>query len=152
MGARRAFTPLETMYRRHLSSACGRLSLTGFTLVEVMISVLILGIGLTTVANSYGLALRGANSVQNNIGALILAKEKFETLVLENLKGANPSSSALEIIKTSTKEYSYQQEISPVTGTEDLVKNLALACLTVSWPEKNSTKNVTLATYLPKQK
>ena len=52
-----------------------------FTLVEIMISVLILGIGLTSVANSYILALGGANSAQNSISALIIAKEtpRFST-------------------------------------------------------------------------
>ena len=62
------------------------INLRAFTLVELMISVLILGIGLTSVANSYILALRGANSAQNNISALILAKEKFENLELASFK------------------------------------------------------------------
>jgi prepilin-type N-terminal cleavage/methylation domain-containing protein len=122
-----------------------------FTLVEIMLSVLILGIGLTSVANSYILALRGANSAQNNISALILAKEKFENLELASLKGAQPSSFT-EIIKSAAKEYNYQQEITQIAESEDLAKYLVSACLTVSWPEKNSSKNVTLATYLLKQK
>ena len=128
------------------------MSLTGFTLVEVMISVLILGIGLTAVANSYILALRGANTVQNNVAALILAKEKFENLEFASLKGATSSSSPAEIIKSPNKEYSYEQEINPASGPGDLTKYLVSACLTMSWPEKNSLKNVTLATYLLKQK
>ncbi len=122
-----------------------------FTLVEIMISVLILGVGLTSVANSYILALRGANSAQNNISALILAKEKFENLELASLKGAQPSSTT-EIIKSATKEYNYQQEITKIAGSDDLAKYLVSACLEISWPEKNSSKNVTLATYLLKQK
>ena len=122
-----------------------------FTLVEIMLSVLILGVGLTSVANSYILALRGANSAQNNISALILAKEKFEDLELASLKGAQPSSFT-EIIKSAAKEYNYQQEITQIAESEDLAKYLVSACLTVSWPEKNSSKNVTLATYLLKQK
>ncbi|MCX5669422.1 MAG: prepilin-type N-terminal cleavage/methylation domain-containing protein [Candidatus Omnitrophica bacterium] len=121
-----------------------------FTLVEVMISVLILGVGLTSVANSYILALRGANSAGNNISALIIAKEKLENLELASLKGAEPFSSAAEIIKSATKEYNYQQEITQIAESEDLAKYLVSACLTISWPEKNSSKNVTLATYLLK--
>lgn len=126
-------------------------NLRAFTLVEVMISVVILGIGLTSVANSYILALRGANSAQNNVSALILAKEKFENLELASLKGAAPSS-LTEIIKSANKEYNYQQEITPLAGSADLAKYLVSACLMVSWPEKNSSKNVRLATYLLKQK
>jgi len=147
----RAFTPLETRHQRRLTVACGNLSLTGFTLVEVMISVLILGVGLTSVANSYILALRGANSAVNNISALNIAKEKFENLELSSLKGAEPFSSTAEIIKSAAKEYNYQQEITQIAESEDLAKHLVSACLTISWPEKNSSKNVTLATYLPKQ-
>ena len=117
-----------------------------------MISVLILGVGLTAVANSYILALRGANSAQNNISALMLAKEKFENLELVSLKGALPSTASLEVIKFSNKDYNYQQEIAQLTEPADLAKYLVSACLSVSWPEKNSSKNVTLATYLLQQK
>ena len=127
-------------------------NLRGFTLVELMISVLILGVGLTAVANSYILALRGANSAQNNISALMLAKEKFENLELVSLKGALPSTASLEVIKFSNKDYNYQQEIAQLTEPADLAKYLVSACLSVSWPEKNSSKNVTLATYLLQQK
>ena len=122
-----------------------------FTLVEVMISVLILGVGLTSVANSYILALRGANSAGNNISALIIAKEKLENLELASLKKAEPFSFTEEIIKSAAKEYNYQQEITPIAESEDLAKHLVSACLAISWPEKNSSKNVTLATYLLKQ-
>ena len=124
----------------------------GFTLIEIMIRVLILGVGLTSVANSYILALRGANSVGNNISALMIAKEKYENLEFASLKGALPSSSAGEIIKSSVKEYKYQQEITQIAESADLAKYLVSACLEVSWSEKNSSKNVTLATYLLKPK
>ena len=123
-----------------------------FTLVEIMISVLILGIGLTSVANSYILALGGANSAQNSISALIIAKEKFENLEFTSLNGALPSSLAPEAIKSSVKNYNYQQEITPIAASADLAKYLVSACLTVSWSEKNSSKNVILATNLLKQK
>ena len=126
--------------------------LRGFTLVEIMISVVILGVGLTSVANSYILALRGANSAGNNISALMIAKEKFENLEFASLKGALPFSSAAEIIKSSTKDFNYQEEISEITDSADLAKYLVSACLTTSWTEKSSLKNVTLATYLFKQK
>lgn len=123
-----------------------------FTLVELMISVLILGIGLTAVANSYILALRGANSAGNNISALIIAKDKFEDLELASLTGAFPSSSAGERIRSSNKDYIYQQEIGQIAASEDLAKYLVSACLTINWKERNSSKNVTLATYLLQQK
>jgi len=123
-----------------------------FTLVELMLSVLILGIGLSAVANSYILALRGANSVRNNISALILAKEKFQGLEMASLKKALSSAPAPETIGSLGKDYSYQQEITEITASADLAEHLVLACLKISWNERNSSKDVTLATYLPKQK
>jgi prepilin-type N-terminal cleavage/methylation domain-containing protein len=127
-------------------------NLRGFTLVEVMISVLILGVGLTSVANSYLLALRGANSVQSNVSALILAKEQFENLEVASLKGVKPFSFPPEIIKSAAKDYNCQQEImklpefkdiesvitepispEPVSVESDcLAKYLVLACQTIS--------------------
>ncbi|PIS34044.1 MAG: hypothetical protein COT38_02190 [Candidatus Omnitrophica bacterium CG08_land_8_20_14_0_20_41_16] len=173
----RAFTPLETRYKGSPTVASGNLFLTGFTLVELMISVLILGIGLTSVANSYILALRGANSAQNNISALILAKEKFDNLEFVSLKGVKPAIAAEETIKGPIKDYKYQQTIlklpefaggeladaepvsveaispEPATVESDyLAKFLVSACSTLTWPEKNSSKNVTLATYLLRKK
>jgi len=126
--------------------------LRAFTLVELMISVLILGVGLTTVANSYILALRGADSVQNNISALMIAKEKMENLEIASLKGETLSSSSAQVIKSLTKDYSYQQEIVPAEESTDAAKYPVLACLSVNWTEKNSPKNVTLSTYLLQKK
>jgi len=126
--------------------------LKGFTLVEVMISVLILGIGLTLVANSYIVALRGVNATANSIGALSLAKEKIEELEILSLKEGAFSSTTQEILKSSTKNYDYKQEIFELTQPKDLAKSLVQACVSLSWQEQSATKNVTLSTYLPKQK
>ena len=135
----------------------------GFTLVEIMISVLILGIGLTVVANSYIAALRGVNAAANIIGALNLAREKFEALEISSLKDGLSVSDVGGVLKSPTKNYDYTQvvvEISqPVIGSqtttphaEALAKNLLQACLNLSWQERNAAKNVTFSTYLPKQK
>ncbi len=117
-----------------------------------MISVLILGVGLTAVANSYILALRGADSVQNNISALMIVKEKFENLEMASLKGIAVSSSSSEVIKSLTKDYTYQQEITQTEESADSVKYPVLACLTVNWTERNSPKNVILSTHLLQKK
>ncbi|MDD5097201.1 MAG: prepilin-type N-terminal cleavage/methylation domain-containing protein [Candidatus Omnitrophica bacterium] len=148
-----------------------------FTLVELMISVLILGFGLTSVANSYIMAVRGVNAAQNNISALMIIKEKFDNLEFTSLKGVKPAIAAEETIKGPIKEYKYQQAIlklpefaggeladaepvsaeaispEPATVESDyLAKFLVSACSTLTWPEKNSSKNVTLATYLLRKK
>ncbi len=127
-------------------------ALCGFTLIEIMISVLILGVGLVLVANSYIFALRGANFATNNIRAEILARDKLETLEISSLKDGVAASLTQGVLKSSAKSYDYVQNIVAITQPQDLAKYFMLACLTVSWQERNVIKDVTLATYLPRQK
>ena len=127
-------------------------NLKGFTLIEIMISVLILGFGLTLVANSYIFALRGANFAMNNIRAEVLAKEKFEALEVSSLKDGVTASLTQGVLKSCAKNYDYTQNIIEITQPQDLAKRFMLACLTLSWQERNVLKDVTLATYLPRQK
>ena len=124
----------------------------GFTLVEVMISVVILGVGLTLVANSFMVASRGINSTANNIAALNLAREKLQALEISSLKEGLLPSVAQEVLKSASKSYNYTQEITEIIGPEDLAKNFVQACASLSWQEQNNTKNVTLSTFLPKKK
>jgi len=125
---------------------------SGLTLVEVMISVLILGFGLTLVANSYIVALRGVNSTANNVAALRLAREKLDALEASSLKDGLSASVTQGILKSSAKNYDYKQEIIEIIQPEDLAKLLVQACLSLSWQEQNVTKNVAISTYLPRQK
>lgn len=124
----------------------------GFTLVEVMISVAILGVGLTLVANSYIVASRGVNSTANNITALNLAREKLQSLETSSLKEGLSASVTQDILKSASKNYNYTQEITEITQPQDLAKYLVQACVGISWKEQNTAKNVTLSTFLPKQK
>lgn len=125
-------------------------NLRGFTLVEIMVSVLILGVGLTLVANSYLVALRGVNTATNNIEALSLAREKITALEMEGLKDGLSASSSSGVLKSPAKSYNYTQEIINLNQPEELIKYLVQACLAVSWQEQNIEKNVILSTYLPK--
>lgn len=117
-----------------------------------MISVVILGFGLTLAANSYLVALRAVSSSANNIAALSLAKEKFEELEALSLESPSSVSSSQSILKPSTTSYDYKQEIIEIAGKGDLAESLVQACLSLSWQEHNATKNVIFSTYLSKQK
>jgi len=126
--------------------------LTGFTLVEIMVSVLILGCGLTLVANAYLVALRGVNATANNIGALNLARENLESLEISSLKDGLSPALTQDVLKTSAKSYDYVQEIANIEQPTVLAEELLKVCLTLSWQEQNVAKNVVFSTYLPKQK
>ncbi|MFA5200385.1 MAG: type II secretion system protein [Candidatus Omnitrophota bacterium] len=124
----------------------------GFTLVELMVSVAILGIGLTVVANSYIAALKGINSASNIIGALNLGREKLEALEIFSLTNGLFISDSKAILQTPGKNYNYTQQVSEITESETLAKYLLQVCLNLSWQEQNATKNVIFSTYLSKQK
>ncbi len=117
-----------------------------------MISVLILGFGLTLAANSYLVALRGVNSTANNIEASRLGREKLDALEASSLKDGLSASVTEDILKSPAKNYDYKQEIIEMTQPKDLAKILVKACLSLSWQEQNAKKNVTFSTYLPRQK
>jgi len=123
----------------------------GFTLVEVMISVVILGAGLVLIANSYIVAARGINSTANNIAALNLAQEKLQALEILSLKEGLSASEIQDVLKSTSKNYDYTQKITEITEPLDLAKNLVQVCANLSWKEQNATKNITLSTFLPKQ-
>jgi prepilin-type N-terminal cleavage/methylation domain-containing protein len=127
-------------------------ALRSFTLIEIMVSVLILGVGLVFVANSYIFALRGANFATNNVRAEIIAREKLEALEISSLKDGVAASLTQDVLKSSGKSYDYVQNIEAISQPQDLAKYFMLACLTVSWQERNVIKDVNIATYLPRQK
>ena len=125
----------------------------GFTLIEVMISVVILGIGLAIVANSYLSALRGISSTKNNIQAQLLAKEKLEELATSSLmQNGLTAFSEQDTIKSSGKNYDYSLEVTEITQPDYLAKYLVQACLRYSWQEQNATKNAVFSSYFPKHK
>ena len=124
----------------------------GFTLIEIMLSVLILGIGLTVVANSYIAALRGANAAQNNIQALILGKDKFDALEVSSLKEGLAASLTQGSLESGNKKYGYSLNIAKLTQSGDLAKFLVQACLKLNWQEQTAAKYVTFSAYLPRQK
>ena len=124
----------------------------GFTLVEIMLSVLILGIGLTVVANSYLAATRGINSIENNIQVLTLGKEKLDALELSSLKQGLDVFLSEGTLESKGKKYNYTLETVKLSQPESLAKLLVQACLTFKWQEQMAEKNVTFSTYLLRQK
>jgi len=127
--------------------------LKGFTLVEVMISVVILGIGLAIVAQAYLLALRGINSTQCNIQAQLLAKGKFEELAtLSVTQNGLTAFSEKDTLKNAGREYEYSLEVKEISEPEYLTKDFVQACLRYSWQERNAVKNAVFSAYFPKHK
>ena len=129
------------------------IKLKAFTLVEVMLSVMILGVGLIVIVNSYLVALRGINASGNNVQAMTLAKEKLDELELSNLtqKGLSALSTS-DIIKVSGKDYNYTLDITEADQPGYISRNLVKACLTFSWQERNAKKDAIFSAYFPEHK
>ena len=116
-----------------------------------MLSVLILGLGLVIIANSYLVALRGVNTAQNNIQAMVLVREKMDELELSSVlkKGLSVFSES-DTLKSLGKTYGYSLEIAEMTEPEYMAKNIVQTCLAFSWEEKGVKKNATVSAYFPK--
>ena len=56
----------------------------GFTLLEVLLAVVILGVSLTTILLQFQAALHAGSISQQRTTAVIYAKEKLESLKMEN--------------------------------------------------------------------
>jgi len=124
----------------------------GFTLVELMVSVTILGVGLTVIANSYVAALKGINSASNAVGALNLGKEKLENLEIFSLTNGLFTSESKSNLQTPGKNYNFKQQVTDVTESEILEKHLLQACIELSWQEQNVDKKVAFSTFISKDK
>ncbi|MDD5504831.1 MAG: hypothetical protein PHV77_05965 [Candidatus Omnitrophica bacterium] len=125
---------------------------TAFTLVEVMASVLVLGIGLVLVANSYMLALKASNSASNNIQALYLAQSKMDALEITDLEEAGFSPCQYnEVLQYAGRDYDYNIAITKDAGSLTLSKYYVGACLTVGWEEQGSARKAVLTSFFQKK-
>ena len=125
-----------------------------FTLVEIMISVAILGFGLVIIIQAYLGALRGINLSQNYVTAASFARDKLGELELSayDKSGLRPGEEAKEEkIRLGLREFNWEQDVRELTLPEALAKDFVEACIKLNWQEQNILKNVGLAMYLPKR-
>lgn len=125
----------------------------GFTLVELMLSVVILGFGLCIVLQSYLSSLHGLDASQNYLEAVRFAKEKLDGLTI----AAYENSGLLPEVKTGKailglREFNWESEVSEIHDPAYLSEDLVTASVNLDWRERNIAKNTVLATYLPKKK
>ena len=125
----------------------------GFTLVELMVSVVILGFGLSIVIQSYMSALAGLDTSKNMVESMFFAQKKIEELISDSYKnnGSLPESDS-GVIKLDKKFFNWKTEISGIEEPEYLSGNFMAAEVSVDWKERNVDKNMAVAIYLPKRK
>lgn len=171
--ARSAFTPLEIAkqgespaqyvesdnkfvikYKSNIQSRQRRdFFLTGFTLIELMIAVLILGVGLAVVIQSYLSSLRGINSSQNYIDAMRLSQEKLSELEVVSYENSGLVPQAdFGSTNLGGRSFNWMTQIEETAEPEYLSNDTITARVVFGWQEKNITKSAGLAVYLPKKK
>lgn len=125
----------------------------GFTLVELMVSVVILGFGLSIVIQSYLSALAGLDTSRNMVESMFFAQKKIEEVTADAYKnnGSLPESDSGSV-KLGQKLFNWKTEISGIEEPEYLSKDFVAAEVSVDWKERNVEKNTALAIFLPKRK
>lgn len=138
-----------------------------FTLIEVLISVVILGFGLLVVIRSFSSSVRGLNATGNYIEAMKFAKEKLTELEIKawedgGLYKLGVESGVGQIGSreiqwfTEVKEIEEDQESEEIEEDEEIEEEESLGekfvevCMRLDWKEGNIAKDAALAAYLPR--
>jgi len=126
-----------------------------FTLVELLISVVILGFGLCVVIRSYMSSLSALDTSQNYVEATRLTQTKLSELELlaVDQKGLEPFHDSGESL-IGARKASWKIEVGDIQEPreEEIKEDFVMAQVSVSWQERNAPRNSALVTYLPKYK
>jgi len=117
----------------------GNLSLTGFTLLEVILTVSILSIALIVVIQSFSLILRSQKSLSNYTKAMFLIEKKLFDLQIDGIEKTKRTGD----FKSPYDDFSWQLKI---TSTES--SSLNKTFLSIFWQEQNNRKQIEIATYI----
>jgi type IV pilus assembly protein PilV len=114
---------------------------TGFSLVELLVTLVLIGIGVMAVASLFPLATKNVNDGKLLTTALGRAQEK-----IEQLQEAGYSGSLMNVGSYSDSLGSYVrtwavQDSLPTAGSKRV-------SVSVSWPARQGRESVTLATYI----
>jgi general secretion pathway protein I len=120
----------------------------GFTLLEIMIALAILGIALTIILQQFSTGLRTVMVTRDYTTALIHAREKLEEFCLAKKLSEKEESGEFEdgykwrVVISPYEEEEEQKE----SGTEFLLLSMYTVTSMVSWEAGNREKKIELAT------
>ncbi len=91
------------------------LSRKGFTLVELMVSVVILGFGLDIIIRSYFSVLRGMDISRDYIEAARFSRQKIDALEVASYENNGLlSQSESGRVKLASREFNWQAEVKEI--------------------------------------
>jgi general secretion pathway protein I len=121
----------------------------GFTLLEILLAISLLGIGLTVIMQQFSAGLRIASTSRDYTTATIYAKQKIEEFLVEEEMGEKEESGSFE------DGYYWKVSITPYEdyleeGESDLFEYLPLEMYrvesVVSWKEGERERHISLVT------
>lgn len=119
----------------------------GFTLLEIMIALAILGIALTVILQQFSTGLKTVGITRDYTNALIHAREKLEELCLEKKLSEKEESGEFEDgYRWRVVIAPYEEEEKEESSTEFLLLSMYTVTSIVSWDAGNREKKVELAT------
>lgn len=125
-------------------------SQAGFTLLEVLLAVVIMGVSLTTILLQFQTALHAGSISQERTNAVIYAKEKLESLKIEDGLSESSQSGVLESgyeWETEVSLYEYEEEDQEEDiSYEDLRHETYKLRATVKWNSGINKRQVELIT------
>ena len=123
----------------------------GFTLLEVLLAVVILGVSLTTILLQFQTALHAGSISQERTNAVIYAKEKLESLKIEDELSESSQSGVLENgyeweTEVSLYEYEEYEDQEEDISYEDLRHETYKLRAAVKWNSGINKRQVELIT------
>lgn len=117
---------------------------SGVLLLEVLITVSLLGVGLTVILQAFSASIGAIRTAQQYTRAAFLAEDKLSQIKQEALQGDDIAAGQESgEFSEENKDFSWESEINPLEDT-----SLNEAKITVSWQQKDRENEVFLTTYL----
>ncbi len=113
----------------------------GFSLIELLMAIVFIGIGVVAVAGLFPLATKNVNDGKLLTTALGRAQDKLEELQVAGFSSAVMApGSYTDTLGTYVRTWAVQDSV-PNDGTK-------MVTVTVGWPTNRGGENVTLVTYV----
>lgn len=125
------------------TSSCVRCVERGFSLVELMVTLVLIGIGVMAVAALFPLATKNVNDGRLLTTALGRAQDKIEELQQAGYSSALMNSGSYTDSLSSYIRTWVVQDSLPTEGSKRV-------SVSVSWPARQGRESVNLATYIAK--
>lgn len=121
----------------------------GFTLVEIMVALSILGLGVVLIARSFLSTVSVLDSLKYRTIALDFLSSKMNTLEEQSLNdnGIKKTESEEQVFM-SNREATFKLQVTAI-DIEEMKDSLNIVTLSLNWTEGDKQKYETLITYLP---